>query len=94
MCNLQPFKLIDLSVFCLIAVAVTQNRSHDLAQRISSNHIQVPIGTIVNAVVMVFTSVTGFIPKYKVRGGSNQENIALQNIQARIRSVLFILFFI
>ena len=65
--------------------AVTQNRSHDLAYRISCNHIQVSIGTIVNAVIMVILLVTRFSPKYKVRSESNRENIALQNIQARSR---------
>lgn len=30
---------------------------------------------------------TGFEPKFKAHGGSNVENLALQNIQARLRMV-------
>ena len=67
------------------SLALTRRRAHDLAHRICSNHLEAPIDAIVKAVIMVFTSVTGFIPKFKARGGSNRENLALQNIQARIR---------
>ena len=30
---------------------------------------------------------TGFVPLFKAHGGSNVENLALQNIQARLRMV-------
>lgn len=49
-----------------------------------------PIDTIVNAILNVFTAITPnhCIPKFESQGGSKVEDIALQNIQARIRMVL------
>jgi len=63
----------------------TKKRASDLAHRICSNHLELRIDTVVRAVLMIFTAVTGFIPKFKVQGGSPRENLAMQNIQARIR---------
>ncbi len=40
----------------------------------------------------MFVSVTSKEPKFKVFGGSNTENLALQNIQARVRMVMSYLF--
>ncbi|KAF5197498.1 Glutamine-dependent NAD(+) synthetase, partial [Thalictrum thalictroides] len=40
----------------------------------------------------LFQTVTGKRPRYKVDGGSNSENLGLQNIQARIRMVLAFMF--
>lgn len=40
----------------------------------------------------LFSSVTSYVPKYKVYGGTNASNLALQNIQARLRMVLSYLF--
>ncbi|CAK8690570.1 unnamed protein product [Clavelina lepadiformis] len=70
----------------------TRKRSNDLAHRIGSNHIELNIESVVNAVIKVFTTVTGLIPKFKARGGTQTENLALQNIQARIRMVLAYVF--
>ena len=70
----------------------TRQRAHDLAHRICSHHLEVPIDSVVKALLVLFTSVTGFIPKFKSKGGSHRENIALQNIQARVRMVLSYLF--
>ncbi len=36
----------------------------------------------------VFKTVTGVLPRFKVHGGSATENLALQNVQARLRMVL------
>lgn len=38
---------------------------------------------LVTAVRTLFSLVLGFKPKYKVHGGSETENLALQNIQVR-----------
>jgi hypothetical protein len=46
----------------------------------------------VAAVHTLFTLVTNKKPEYKVHGGSQTENLALQNIQARLRMVLAYLF--
>ena len=66
----------------------TRSRSASLAAEIGSSHLDVKIDTVVAAVVAFFMSVTRRTPKFKVDGGSNVENLALQNIQARIRMVL------
>lgn len=47
---------------------------------------------IVSAFLTVFTTITGRRPKFQVNGGTRRENLALQNIQARIRMVLAYLF--
>lgn len=46
----------------------------------------------VAAIHTLFAFVTGKKPEYKVHGGSNAENLALQNIQARLRMLLAYLF--
>ncbi len=45
------------------------------------------IDDVVNAQQGLLTQVTGFEPRFKVHGGSDTENLALQNIQARQRMV-------
>ena len=40
----------------------------------------------------VFTMVTSKMPKFRVHGGSSRENLALQNVQARLRMVFAYLF--
>lgn len=40
----------------------------------------------------IFTAVTGKIPKFKLYGGTHRENLAMQNVQARLRMVLAYLF--
>lgn len=66
----------------------TRSRSASLAAEIGSSHLDVKIDTVVAAVIAFFVSVTRRTPKFKVDGGSNVENLALQNIQARIRMIL------
>ncbi|KAG8691212.1 glutamine-dependent NAD(+) synthetase [Ceratobasidium sp. 395] len=48
--------------------------------------------TLVTAVRNLFAVVTGQRPQFRAHGGSNAENLALQNIQARLRMVLAYLF--
>lgn len=50
------------------------------------------IDSVVSAALGVFSTATGLIPKFKLRGGTPRENLALQNIQARLRMVLAYLF--
>jgi NAD+ synthase (glutamine-hydrolysing) len=59
-----------------------------LASEVGSSHLDVSIDTVVSAVLHFFAAVTKKTPKFKVDGGTNVENLALQNIQARIRMVL------
>jgi hypothetical protein len=49
---------------------------------VASNHLNINITTAVTAVLAIFTSVLGTVPRYKIHGGSPRENIALQNLQA------------
>ncbi|KAJ3410590.1 glutamine-dependent NAD(+) synthetase [Chytridiales sp. JEL 0842] len=66
----------------------TRQRAKDLAAKIGSYHIDLDMDGIVESVLTVFETVTGKRPIYKIFGGSNTENLALQNIQARSRMVL------
>jgi len=50
------------------------------------------IDTVYYAVTKLFTTITAYVPKYKVHGGTQSSNLALQNIQARLRMVLSYLF--
>ena len=78
--------------------------------QIGSYHLNNDIDTVTAAIISVFTTFTGKVPKFKVgirtyvcacnpltcrdhfailqvHGGTNAENLALQNIQARTRMV-------
>ncbi|KAL4200645.1 hypothetical protein AMTRI_Chr02g212180 [Amborella trichopoda] len=66
----------------------TTMRARVLSDEIGSWHIDLKIDNVVSALISVFHSLTGKRPFYKVDGGSNTENLALQNIQARVRMVI------
>ncbi|XP_040826599.1 glutamine-dependent NAD(+) synthetase isoform X2 [Ochotona curzoniae] len=66
----------------------TCSRARELAQQIGSHHIGLNIDPAVQAVVGIFSLVTGKSPQFAAHGGSLRENLALQNVQARIRMVL------
>ncbi|THH28003.1 hypothetical protein EUX98_g6186 [Antrodiella citrinella] len=72
--------------------AETRNRAKDLAQAIGSYHTDLNIDTLVTAIRDLFAFVTGFKPQFRAHGGSPAENLALQNIQARMRMVVAYLF--
>ncbi|GLD66994.1 glutamine-dependent NAD(+) synthetase isoform X1 [Lates japonicus] len=46
----------------------------------------------VKGILGVFSAVTGRWPQFHANGGSHRENLALQNVQARVRMVLAYLF--
>ncbi|KAJ0775128.1 putative NAD(+) synthase (glutamine-hydrolyzing) [Helianthus annuus] len=66
----------------------TRGRAKLLADEIGSWHLDVSIDSVVSAFLSLFQTLTGKRPRYKVDGGTNIENLGLQNIQARIRMVL------
>ncbi|KAI9858054.1 MAG: glutamine-dependent NAD(+) synthetase [Trichoglossum hirsutum] len=66
----------------------TRNRAKDLAKDLGAYHLDLNIDTIVNAMTALFSAVTKYTPQYKMYGGSWASNLALQNIQARLRMVL------
>nr|XP_013006315.1 glutamine-dependent NAD(+) synthetase isoform X3 [Cavia porcellus] len=70
----------------------TCSRAGELAQQIGSYHIGLNIDPAVKAIVGIFSLVTGKIPLFSAHGGGSRENLALQNVQARIRMVLAYLF--
>lgn len=70
----------------------TRSRAKELSSLIGSYHTDVNIDTMTSAVVKLFALVTGKTPQFRSNGGTNAENLALQNIQARSRMLLGYLF--
>ena len=66
----------------------TRDRAQQLTDQIGSYHLSVNIDSVVAALYALFVGITGKPPKFKVEGGTERENNALQNIQARIRMTL------
>eukprot|EP00049_Salpingoeca_infusionum_P022297 m.5975 g.5975 ORF g.5975 m.5975 type:complete len:721 (-) comp5113_c0_seq2:232-2394(-) len=72
--------------------AQTRASAKELATQIGAFHWDVNIDAVVTAIIKLFTTITGKTPQYKVHGGTNAENLALQNIQARFRMILAYMF--
>ena len=70
----------------------TRARADGIAAQIGSHHLGVVIDTVVSAVLGIFRMATGKTPEFKVRGGCDRQNLALQNVQARTRMVVAYLF--
>ena len=70
----------------------TRKRAKHLAEQIGAYHLDINMDGLVNALQSLFTRITQKKPRFKVEGGTYQENQALQNIQARLRMVLSYLF--
>lgn len=66
----------------------TQSRAKALTDQIGSFHLNANIDSIVTSMFELFVRLTGKAPRFKVEGGTDAENAALQNIQARLRMVL------
>ena len=71
---------------------VTLSRAKRLADAIGSYHLSIKIDLMVNAVLEVFRLTTGHLPRFATRGGTMTEDLALQNIQARLRMATAYLF--
>lgn len=65
----------------------TRSRAQRLAEAIGSHHLNLDIDDVFHAQKGLLTNATGFEPKFKVHGGTDTSNLALQNIQARSRMV-------
>jgi len=72
--------------------SVTNSRAARLAESIGSYHLSINIDAIVDAVLCVFQITTGKMPQFQSSGGTLGEDLALQNIQARIRMVTAYMF--
>ena len=70
----------------------TRERAKTLAAQIGASHLDINIDTAVAAVTDLFSRFTGKTPRFRLHGGSDAENLALQNIQARLRMLLAYLF--
>uniref|UniRef100_A0A3B4XN94 Glutamine-dependent NAD(+) synthetase n=1 Tax=Seriola lalandi dorsalis TaxID=1841481 RepID=A0A3B4XN94_SERLL len=70
----------------------TRNRAKELASQIGSSHMNINIDMAVKGILGIFSAVTGRWPQFHANGGSHRENLALQNVQARVRMVLAYLF--
>ncbi|XP_018336301.1 probable glutamine-dependent NAD(+) synthetase [Agrilus planipennis] len=70
----------------------TNHRAATLASQIGSYHMSITIDRAVRALLEIFTAATGLLPKFASQGGCARQNLALQNIQARLRMVLAYLF--
>lgn len=70
----------------------TRQRANALSDQVGSYHLSIAIDTAVTAVLNIFTTITGMAPKFRARGGCMRQNLALQNVQARVRMVLSYLF--
>ncbi|XP_043786606.1 glutamine-dependent NAD(+) synthetase isoform X1 [Apis laboriosa] len=85
-----------LLVTCYMATenssAETKTRAAELANQIGSYHHSIIIDAAVSAILSIFQQVAKLTPRFKVQGGSPRENLALQNIQARLRMVISYLF--
>lgn len=66
----------------------TQLRAKQLAGDIGSYHINLNMDSVVKAFATLFVSLFDRRLKHRSEGGSEQENLALKNLQARIRMVL------
>lgn len=68
--------------------ADTRRRAKELSEAIGAYHIDMDMDSVVTSLRELFTSITGFTARFRSEGGSPPENLALQNIQARLRMVL------
>ena len=67
--------------------AATRSRARRLAEQIGAHHLDFDIDAVVDALSGTFARVTGKVPRFQSQGGTLAEDLALQNIQARLRMV-------
>ena len=70
----------------------TKDRAQILADAIGAHHMAVTIDEATKAIGSILKQVTDKEPKFQSQGGSMGEDLALQNIQARIRMVTSFMF--
>jgi len=66
----------------------SKSKASRVASAIGAKHYDINIDNTFDAFVKQFKGATGLEPKYESAGGSNTEDIALQNITARSRMVM------
>ncbi|OQR76214.1 putative glutamine-dependent NAD(+) synthetase-like [Tropilaelaps mercedesae] len=71
----------------------TKSAAKNFASQIGASHQSIIIDTAVRAIVAIFVNVMGGrVPKFQAHGGTTREDLALQNVQARVRMLLSYLF--
>ncbi len=70
----------------------TRSRAERLSSAIGSYHLSINIDIMCEAVLKVFQLATGKRPRFSSQNGTLTEDLALQNIQARLRMVTSYLF--
>lgn len=68
--------------------SATRQRADDLAKQIGSYHTAINIDSAVSTVISIFTTLTNLVPQFRQNGGCARQNLALQNVQARLRMVM------
>ncbi|XP_043267559.1 glutamine-dependent NAD(+) synthetase isoform X3 [Venturia canescens] len=85
-----------LLVTCYMATenssSETKSRAAEFASQIGSYHLSIVIDTAISAILGIFKQISSMAPRFKAHGGSPRENLALQNVQARLRMVISYLF--
>jgi len=71
---------------------MTRSRAQRVSSAIGSYHLSINIDIICEALLKVFQIATGKRPRFTSQDGSHAEDLALQNIQARLRMVTSYLF--
>jgi len=66
----------------------TERRAAAVAAQLGCHHATIWIDAAFRGVLEVFRALTGREPRFNNQGGTEAEDLALQNIQARIRMVL------
>lgn len=66
----------------------TRQRATGLARQIGGYHTNMDIDTVTSSIVSLFSTYFKKTPKFVVHGGTMSEDLALQNIQARVRMVI------
>lgn len=92
--NITPQQFCN-RVFCTVFMGMreqssrdTRQRAKDLAAAIGSHHIDMNIDEMYQATKSIVGAALAIDPKFKVHGGSNAENLALQNFQSRSRMIV------
>lgn len=82
-------------IFCTVYMGMktqsskeTRQRAKELAAAIGSHHIDMNIDEMFQATKSIVGAALDIDPKFKVHGGSNSENLALQNFQSRSRMIV------
>lgn len=72
-----------------VSLKNSETRAYDLANEINSYHLNVNIQPICDSVIKSVTkSLKIEYPKFKIEGGNVNQDLALQNIQARTRALM------